>query len=128
MRWYSPPLKLLDGRYKVRYVSPTFNKNPSRSLSSFTMSLAIIFCLLFNLFSMPVNQANKISKSISLSSAMFFSSTLNQRLSFLSLVPLQDSQVFNFIYFSTQSLMASVVVAEENQRLSMFTIPSYSVA
>src|SRR5580693_841600 len=114
MRCDSPPLRVLDDRFKVRYVSPTSNKNRNRSRISFKTSFAIIDCLLLNLFSMSSNQPISLSRFISLSSAIFFSSTLNHKLSFFNLLPPQVSQVFNSIYFSTHSLNVSVLYVEEN--------------
>ena len=124
MRWYSPPLKLFEGLYKVRYVNPTSNKKSNRSLISFNTSFAILFCFWFNLFSISANQCASLSKSIALISAIFFSSTLNQRLSFFNLVPRQESHGFNVMNFSTHSLNASVVVVAVNHLLIIFIIPS----
>ena len=82
------------------------------------------FCLFVKRFSTPSNQTASLSKLRELNSAIFFSSTLNQRLSFLKRLPLQVAQVFSSINFSTHSLMASVVPLPVNQRFSMGMMPS----
>ena len=124
MRCDSPPLRLLEERLSVRYVNPTSSKNCSRSLISFSTSLAMEFCLALNLFSTSANHTASLSRLSELNSAIFFSSTLNQRLSFRSLVPLQVGQGFSSINFSTHSRIASVVPLPVNQRFSMGMIPS----
>src|SRR5215218_7338420 len=74
---------------------------------------------------MPSNHCTNCTKSISLSSAMFFSSTLNHKLSFFSRAPLHVGQVANSIKPSAQRWMASDVLVA-NQRFTWFTMPSNS--
>src|SRR5487761_2147778 len=90
------------------------------------MSFAITFCLLFKRDSISLNHNNNLSSPKSLNSVTSLSSTLNQRLSFLSRFPLHVLHVFNCMNFSTHVLNESLVVPDPNHLLSMFTIPSYS--
>ena len=124
MRWLSPPLRVLEGRLTERYDNPTSNKNCKRSRISFNTSFAMAFCLLLKRNSTPSNHAAKLSKFIADNSAIFLLSILNQRLSFLNLVPLQVAQSANCIYFSTQALSDSLLLGEENHRFSIGIIPS----
>ena len=54
-----------------KYVSPTFSKNCNRSLISFNTSLAMAFCLLSSISSIPSNHAARLSRFILPSSAIF---------------------------------------------------------
>ena len=109
IRCDSPPLRLLEGRYSVRYVNPTSNKNCSLSLISFNTSFAIAFCLFSSINSIPSNQAARLSRFILLNSAIFLPFILNQRLSFFNLAPSQEVHGFKLINCCTHSLNASVL-------------------
>ena len=87
----------------------------------------MMFCLLVSLSSKSVNHTCSLSRFRLLISAIFFSSILNQRLSFLNLCPLQVGQFFNSINFSTHSRMCSVLFTLPNQRFNMGIIPSKAV-
>ena len=57
MRWLSPPDSVADAREHVRYSSPTFLRNPSRSLISLRIRPAISRCFRVSLSGSASNQS-----------------------------------------------------------------------
>ncbi len=92
MRWLSPPDRVPEFRFRVRYSSPTSLRKPSRSLISRRMRWAISLCLSDRWLSSSRNQAPALAIDISVVSLMCLPLILTASASGFRRAPPQASQ------------------------------------
>ncbi len=93
MRWLSPPESVPEARDRVRYSSPTFFKNPSRSLISLRMRSAISRWLGVSSALIPENQLPASAIDSAATWLMCLPAILTASASGLSRSPPHTSQV-----------------------------------
>ncbi|MPM39687.1 hypothetical protein SDC9_86321 [bioreactor metagenome] len=127
IRCDSPPESDAAGRLRLRYFSPTSERNPMREDNSRRMSPAIAPVRLSSLCGRVSTHSFNISISSSETSAIFLSSILKKSDSFFSRVPphwgqgimfMKDSaHLFSAGFISSSCRFTSMLMMPSNERL-----------